>query len=72
VTPSHAGEVVLIEQKRGAAWHVIAHPRLRSHSTYATSRRFANTGTVKLRTVLPGDARNVRSISRTVTVTVNP
>jgi hypothetical protein len=72
VTPSHAGEVVLIERRSGGAWRVIARPRLGHRSTYASSRRFPSTGTVQLRTVLPGDARNVRSISRTVTVTANP
>jgi hypothetical protein len=72
VTPSHAGEVVLIEQRRGGAWQVIARPLLGHRSTYASSRGFARTGTVQLRTVLRGDARNVRSVSRTVAVTVNP
>jgi hypothetical protein len=72
VSPSHAGEVVLIEQKHGGSWQVIARPRLGRHSAWAGSRRFANTGTVELRAVLRADARNVRSISRTVTVTVKP
>jgi hypothetical protein len=72
VTPSHAGEVVLIEQRRGRAWYVIARPRLGHGSTYASSRRFATTGTVQLRTLLRGDARNDRSISRTLTVTLTP
>jgi hypothetical protein len=72
VTPSHAGEVVLIERRSGGLWHVIARPRLGHSSTYASSPRFGRTGTVELRTVLLGDARNVRSISRTVTLTVNP
>jgi hypothetical protein len=71
VTPSHAGEVVLIEQRRGATWRVIARPRLGRHSTYAASHRFATTGTVKLRTVLLGDARNARSVSRTLAVAVS-
>jgi hypothetical protein len=72
VSPSHAGEVVLIEKRRGGSWQVIARPRLGRQSTWASSRRFAGTGTVKLRAVLRADARNVRSISRTVTVTVKP
>jgi hypothetical protein len=72
VSPSHAGEVVLIEQRHGGSWHVLARRRLGRHSAWASSRRFANAGTVELRAVLRGDARNVRSVSRTVTVTVTP
>lgn len=70
VTPSHAGQVVLIEQRRGGAWAVIGRPRLSHASKYAMSHRFAHAGAVKLRAVLQGDARNNRSNSPTVTVTV--
>lgn len=70
VTPSHAGESVLIEQNRGGAWHVIARARLGNGSTYAVSHRFSQAGATKLRTVLPGDKRNGRSVSRSLTVTV--
>jgi hypothetical protein len=70
VTPSHAGQVVLIEQSRGGSWAVIARPRLGHGSTYTMSHRFTQAGTVKLRAVLQADARNNRSNSPTVTVTV--
>ncbi|HUB05004.1 MAG TPA: hypothetical protein VMA76_08035, partial [Solirubrobacteraceae bacterium] len=70
VTPSHAGQVVLIEQSRGGSWAVIARPRLGHSSTYTMSHRFTHAGAVKLRAVLQGDARNNRSNSPTVTVTV--
>ncbi len=70
VTPSHAGQVVLIEQRRGGQWAVIARPRLGHNSNYGVMHRFARAGTVVLRTVLPGDARNNRSNSATLTVTV--
>lgn len=70
VTPSHAGQVVLIEQSRGGSWAVIGRPRLAHSSTYTMSHRFTQAGTVKLRAVLQGDARNNRSNSSTVTVTV--
>ena len=70
VTPSHAGQVVLIEQRHGTHWNVIARPRLGQHSKYGIMHRFARAGTVELRTVLPGDARNDRSNSATLTVTV--
>ena len=70
VTPSHAGQVVLIEQSRGASWTVIARPRLGHASTYTMSHRFTQAGAVKLRAVLQGDTRNDRSNSPTVTVKV--
>jgi len=70
VTPSHAGQTVLIEQSRGAAWHVIARARLGSGSSYAASRRFSQAGAIELRTVLPGDKRNRKSVSRSLKVTV--
>ena len=70
VTPSHAGQVVLIEQRRGGSWAVIGRPRLSHASNYTMTHKFARSGSVKLRTVLPGDARNNRSNSPTLTVTV--
>jgi hypothetical protein len=73
VTPSHAGEVVLVEARRGgAAWRVIARPHLGHGSSYAVSGQFSQPGPVQLRVVLPGDARNAKSTSPTVTVTVRP
>ena len=70
VTPSHAGEVVLIEMSRGGTWQVIARPRLGHGSGYSVSHRFAKAGAVKLKVVLGRDSRNVRSTSPTVTLTV--
>jgi hypothetical protein len=72
VTPSHAGQVVLVEQRKGGLWTVIARPRLGHASNYGVMHRFRRSGTVALRTVLPGDSRNVRSGSSTLTVTVKP
>src|ERR1700733_3318798 len=70
VTPSHAGQPVLIEQRRGGHWAVIARPRLGHNSKYGVMHRFTRSGTIELRTVLPGDARNNRTNSATLTVTV--
>jgi len=70
VSPSHAGGVVLIEQRRGSSWHVIARPRLSRSSSYAISHRFTQTGQTKLRAVLAGNARNLTSTSPTVSLTV--
>jgi hypothetical protein len=72
VTPSHAGQLVLIEQRKGGRWTVIARPRLGRASNYVVVHRFMRSGTVALRTVLPGDARNDRSGSSILTVTVKP
>ncbi|HYB25713.1 MAG TPA: hypothetical protein VEF89_03780 [Solirubrobacteraceae bacterium] len=72
VTPSHAGEVVLIEQRHGGTWHVMARPRLSKGSSYSFSHRFATSGKAELRAVLGLDSRNVASSSPTVTLTVKP
>jgi hypothetical protein len=72
VTPSHAGERVLVEASHGSTWQVIARPRLGRGSVYSVSHRFAKSGAVKLRVVLQRDSRNVRSTSATVTVKVTP
>jgi hypothetical protein len=72
VTPSHAGEMVLVEMSRGGTWQVIARPRLGHGSGYSASHRFARAGAVKLRVVLQGDSRNDRSTSSTLTLKVKP
>jgi hypothetical protein len=73
VTPSHAGEVVLVQARRGGgAWRVIGRPHLGHASNYAVSGQFSRPGAVQLRAVLPGDTRNQRSTSRIVTITVTP
>ncbi len=51
---------------------MIARPRLGHASNYGVMHRFVRAGTVVLRTVLPGDVRNDRSGSSTLTVTVKP
>jgi hypothetical protein len=70
VTPSHSGETLLIEQRVGVRWIVIARPRLSRGSTYAVSYRFARAGKAQLRAVLRADSRNNTSDSRTITVVV--
>lgn len=72
VTPSHAGEVVLIEQLFGKHWRVIARSRLGHGSSYVLSHGFRQAGGKKLKAVLLADARNARSSSSTLTVTVKP
>lgn len=70
VAPSHAGAIVLIQQSRGGSWVVIARPRLSHSSGFTLSHKFSHAGAVKLRAVLPADARNNRSNSPTLIVTV--
>jgi hypothetical protein len=72
VSPSHAGETVLIEQRAGGRWVVFAHPRLSRGSSYSVSHRFAHAGKAQLRAVLRADSRNDTSNSRTITVVVKP
>jgi hypothetical protein len=72
VTPSHAGETVLIEQSHARTWRVIARPRLSKGSNYTFSRRFTQAGRTKLRAVLQGDSRNVQSTSPVLALTVRP
>ena len=73
VAPSHAGEVVLIEARRGGgAWQVIQRARLGHGSSYAVSGHFGQPGPVQVKAVLPADQRNTRSTSPTVTITVKP
>jgi hypothetical protein len=72
VTPSHAGQVVLIELRNGSQWTVIARPRLGHASSYGVMYRFKRSGTADLKAVLPGDAHNDTSGSPTLAVTVRP
>jgi ribosomal protein RSM22 (predicted rRNA methylase) len=73
VSPNHAGERVLIEQRTKHGWKVIARPRLtrltRSSSSQGSVPVAIVSGTVDLRAVFPGDGRNARSISPVVRVT---
>jgi hypothetical protein len=72
VTPSHAGQVVLIELRKGSQWRVIARPKLGRASSYDVMYRFRRSGTADLRAVLPGDSRNDTSGSPVLAVTVKP
>ncbi|HWE32808.1 MAG TPA: alkaline phosphatase family protein [Solirubrobacteraceae bacterium] len=64
VTPSHSGQRLSLQLLRsGQGWHTIARPRLDSGSDYSATTTFHIVGPVQLRTVLAGDARNIRSTS---------
>ena len=70
VFPSHAGQRVLFEQLAGTHWQVIARPRLDRHSRFTISRRYNTNELVDMRTVLPGDARNIRSSSSVLSLAI--
>jgi hypothetical protein len=64
---------VLIEQERASRWRVIGRARLGRHSNYGMPYRFPAAGaSVKLRTVLPATARNIRSVSRVLLLAAQP
>ncbi len=72
VTPSHAGQRVLIQRLVRGTWTTIGHARIGRRSRFAI--RYPNTPQVRatVRAVLPADARNVLSVSRPLTAVVFP
>jgi phospholipase C len=70
VTPSHAGDPILLEQAGSGGWTVIASTRADSASRFTIVHSFAADGLVDVRAALPGDARNIRSYSPPVQVDV--
>ncbi len=73
VTPDHAGGRVELQEQRGVNgddFRTIETGRLGSGSNYAIRHRFRVPGPRDLRVVLRADARNIRSESDTVSVTV--
>jgi hypothetical protein len=67
VTPSHKGDKVLLQRRAAHGWITIGRPRLSQSSRFKLTHRLAK-GAVMLRVVLPADAENALSLSRTVTV----
>jgi phospholipase C len=70
VSPSHAGQRVLIEQRTARHWRVIARTRLDSTSKFSVEHAFPAAGVAPLRAVLRPDRRNAFSSSPVVKVTV--
>ncbi len=71
VTPIHSHERVLIEQRFGARWVTVARARLDRKSDFSAVHSFATNGNPQLPTVLRGDARNIRSYSPVISISVN-
>jgi phospholipase C len=72
VSPSHAGQDVLLEELGPHGWQVILRPVLNAVSAFAASVTFTSQGTAQLRLVLPGDERNIGSESAVLTVVISP
>ena len=72
VSPSHAFQRVLLQAQTGSSddWHTLKSGRLDARSHYSISYRWAVPSDRDVRVVLPADARNVRSESDAVTVTI--
>jgi hypothetical protein len=70
VMPVHAGERITLQQQTAKGWRTIATARLGSKSRFFLRHRFAHRGATTLRALLSADARNLRSGSRPVSVTV--
>ena len=70
VSPSHAGQRVLIQQRVGGVWRTLVRALLNAGSSYLASHRFTTGGIHRLRATLPPDGRNARSSSRTVSINV--
>ncbi len=71
VSPSHAGQLIGLQQFAASAWHAIAVVRLNATSALTAQHAFPAAGTVRLRAVLTGDRRNIRSSSPVLTVSVS-
>jgi hypothetical protein len=70
VAPSHAGERVLLQRQAGTGWKLVARVPLSAASRFRTRIRFTRAGRVRLRVLLPADARNVQSQTGVITLTV--
>jgi hypothetical protein len=64
VSPSHQSEHILLQRYTTTKrWETVATPGIGLMSTFTVRHRFAHSGSVLLRAVFAGDARNIRSTS---------
>jgi phospholipase C len=71
VTPSHAGQRVLIQQLHVGGWRTLARPRIDRRSRFSLTHAFSRESTPKLRAFLPAGPMNSASISPQITLSVN-
>jgi phospholipase C len=72
VTPSHAGQHVVLQQLGPAGWQPVGQGVLGSSSSYSIAYAPSTAGTYQLRAFLRWGMRNINSYSAPVTVIVNP
>jgi phospholipase C len=70
VVPSHAGESVRLQQRRGTRWLTLSSSRLSGNSTFSVGRTVRGPGERVLRVLLRGDQRNAAATSAIVRLTV--
>ncbi len=71
VYPDHGGQRVLLQQQgNGDDWRTLKVGRLGPDSSYSISYAWRVPGEHNVRVVFPGDGRNVRGVSDSVTVTI--
>ncbi len=72
VTPDHRFQRVLLQEQIGSSddWHTLRSALLGPGSNYAVPYRFKTPGERDVRTVLRADARNIRSESDAVSLTI--
>jgi phospholipase C len=71
VTPSHAGEQIMLEQLGPSGWLPVAQGRLGAGSAFSVGYAFPNAGVYQIRAYLRWGRRNINSYSAPVTVAVN-
>jgi hypothetical protein len=68
VSPSHAGERVALQRRRGSHWVTVARPMLGASSQFTAVVKVRTNSSARFRVVLAADARNARSVSSALTV----
>jgi phospholipase C len=72
VVPSHAGETVHLQQRRGGRWISVAGTRLSRASTFTLARMLRTPGHRTWRVLFAGDPRNIPSQSSQLRITIAP
>ena len=72
VTPDHSGGRILLQQQVGSSddWHTLKAGPIGPGSNYAITWRFGRVGERDVRTLFPGDHRNISGASNPVSVTI--
>lgn len=70
VSPAHARQRVVLEQRSRRGWQPLARARLDRGSNFTLRHKFLHRGAKQVRAVFPGDSRNIRSPSAVVAIAV--